>query len=89
MRQLPENKTLGTGYNLRPTTESVPAAALRVGQVVLETTEYPAVITHIRPNGKALVVRARYVWSATHEPDWPLGTFHAAHPFDRAVKGEY
>lgn len=89
MRQLPENKTMGTSFNLRPTTESAPAAALRVGQVVLEAVEYPAVITHIHENGNRLVIRARYVWSAAHEPDWPLGTFHATHPFERALKGEY
>ena len=41
MRQLPAHKTQGTGYNLRPTTERVPAAALRVARLCWRASSIP------------------------------------------------
>lgn len=41
------------------------------------------------PTHGGVFLRARYIWSATSEPDWPLGTFPAAALLDRAKKGEY
>ena len=46
-RPLPQRKTLGTAYNLRPDTERVPARALREGDVVLEGPDHPAVVDRV------------------------------------------
>lgn len=89
-RPLPQRKTLGTGYNLRPDTQRVPASALRVGDVVLESADHPAVIVSIHTHQRIyLRVHARYIWSPPYEPSWVLGDFHPIHMFDRALPGEY
>jgi hypothetical protein len=88
-RPLPDRKTDGTRYNLRPATERVRADSLRPGNVVIENADHPALITKTTDNGGRVTLRARYIWSATTEPDWPLGTFHPAALLDRAMKGEY
>lgn len=88
-RPLPDRKTDGTGFNLRPTTERVRADSLRPGNVVIESAEHPAVITKTSHSSRSVTLFARYIWSATTEPDWPLGNFPAATLFDRALKGEY
>lgn len=88
-RTLPDRKTSGSGYNLHPSTERVPASALRPGHVVLEAADYPAVVTRAHRSGGQVVVYARYVWQAAHEPSWLMGRYAATHPFDRARPGEY
>ena len=87
-RPLPERKSLGTGWNLRPDTERVEARALRVGDVVIEDFDHPFLITRVslQPN---VIVYGRYVWQGEHEKVWLLGRFPRAHRFDRAVPGEY
>lgn len=88
-RPLPDRKTDGTGYNLRPATERVRADSVRTGNVVIESAEHPARITAVAQRRGQIAIRARYIWSATTEPDWPLGTFHPAALLDRAKRGEY
>lgn len=87
-RPLPERKTLGTGWNLRPDTERVKARALRVGDVVMESHDHPFLITRVNVQ-PSVVVYGRYVWQGEHEKVWLLGTFRNTHKFDRAVRGEY
>lgn len=85
----PARKTLGTAYNLRPSTEVVPASVLRVGDVVLESDEHPARITNARRRCGELHFLARYIWQADTERAWLMGIFRPDHPFDRAKRGEY
>lgn len=87
-RPLPLRKSHGTGYNLHPDTERVPAYALREGDVVLESYGHPAVITHIRGVHR-LELRARYIWQQPHETPWTLGRYNAVRMFDRALPDEY
>lgn len=46
-RPLPLRKSHGTEYNLSPDTERVPASALRVGDVVMEDVDHPAIVTRL------------------------------------------
>jgi hypothetical protein len=88
-RALPERKTDGTAYNLRPATERVCPDTLRAGDVVVEAAEHPARIPRVGHTKGVVYLRARYIWSATSEPDWPLGMFHPAALLERAMRGEY
>ncbi|MFK4852316.1 hypothetical protein ACI3KT_11825 [Microbacterium sp. ZW T6_19] len=88
-RPLPQRKTLRTGWNLRPDTERVAAGALRQGDVVMESHDYPAVITRLSHPRHLIDIYARYVWQRPDEPSWLLGTFSARRLFDRAIPGEY
>lgn len=89
-RPLPQRKSLGSGYNLRPDTERVQAQALRVGDVVMEDFEHPAIITKLTyPRKTQICIHANYIWQAAYEPSWVLGTFNVIHMFDRALPGEY
>lgn len=87
-RSLPDRKTLGTAYNLRPRTERVRASSLRPGDVVMESSDTPMRIARAVHTRLWTRLYARYVWQADREPTWLVGTFHPNHPFDRAVKGE-
>lgn len=89
-RPLPQRKTLGTAYNLRPDTERVPARALREGDVVLEGPDHPAVVTRTTsPRRNPVLVYVRYVWQPPYEPPWLMGEYHPDHHIDRALPGEY
>lgn len=88
-RLLPEHKTLGTAYNLRPDTEPVPASAVQVGDVVLEGPDHPAVVTATRNSSKGWRIEARYVRPKSWEPSWLMGHFPKLHIFQRAKRGEY
>ncbi len=88
-RPLPQRKTLGTEWNLRPDTERVRAGALRVGDVVMESFDHPAVVDRIGHPGGQIAVHCKYIWSEPWEPTWLLGTFNPIHLFDRALPGEY
>jgi len=88
-RPLPERKTLGTRFNLCPDTRRVPAGALRVGDVVMEGPEHPAVIARIdHPFGNVRIM-CRYVWQEPYERTWRLGDFHRDHRIARALPDEY
>lgn len=65
-------------YNLHPKTCPVPAATLRRGDVVLESTEHPARIVRLhrpRNGGGQVQFFCRYVWQRDREPSWSLGSF--------------
>lgn len=88
-RPLPDRKSLGTAYNLRPDTKLVRAGALRVGDVIVESPDCPAVVVQlIRPYGR-IRIHARYVWEPRSAPAWVLDEFDRDHTFHRAVPGEY
>lgn len=72
-RPQPARKSLGTAWNLRPDTERVPAAALRVGDVVVESADSPAIIVRLTYPAYPVMIYARYVWQTEHEMDWKIG----------------
>ena len=90
-RPLPERKTLGTGWNIRPDTERVEAQALREGDVVLEYFEHPVLITRLTYPMHHVVIYGRYIWQSPSEPSWMLldTSFYKKHLIDRALPGEY
>lgn len=55
----------------------------------MEAADHPARVTRVGYPRGTVAVHARYIWSATSEPDWLLGTFHPSALLDRAKKGEY
>lgn len=89
-RAIPDRKTLGTRFNLKPATESVEARCLQPGDVVVLDAESPAVISKvIRLGSVSVKLWLRYIWQADFDPHWPAGTFPAAARIDRARRGEY
>ena len=87
-RPLPQRRTLGTAYNLRPDTERVPARALREGDVVLEGPDHPAVVDRVS-RSHPVRVYVRYVWQPPYEVAWLMGVYRPDHTIDRALPGEY
>jgi hypothetical protein len=71
--------------DFNPPTRPVPAATLRVGHVVMESHEHPAVITKVGNSRGRISIRARYIWSAHTEPDWPLGSFRPTQLLPKAI----
>jgi len=72
----------------RPRTRPTRADLIRVGDVVLESYEYPATVTsahQVGANGR-VNLRCRYIWQRPAEPDWSLGKFAPATPILKAVK---
>lgn len=88
-RLLPESKTLGMGYNLRPDKKPVPARDVQVGDVVMEVPDHPAVVTESHMSSRGWLIRARYIWQEQHEPPWLMGHYEKAHLIQRAMRGEY
>lgn len=84
-------RTLGTAYNLRPSTIGMRAGELLPGHVVMESDDHPAVVVRIVRlyNGHAVRIYARYIWSATTEPVWELGTFQPDTHIPTAKRGQY
>ena len=72
--------------NLNPRTETVAAATIKPGHVILESTEHPALVTRVAPTPRGLNVYCRYVWQASREPEWLLGTFKPHAPIEKAVR---
>lgn len=73
--------------NLSPKTRTVAAATIRVGHVVMESHEHPAQVTEIRRGaGGRLNIWARFVWQASKEPQWLLGSFQPNAPIEKAVR---
>ena len=87
-RPLPLRKTLGTGWNLRPSTERVPAQSLRVGDVVMESFEHPFRITRLSLQ-PVVIVYGKYIWQGEAEKSWMLDRSPSSHVFLRAIPGEY
>ncbi len=73
--------------DLNPKTRTVAAATIRVGHVVMESHEHPAQVTEIRRAASGrLNIWCRYLWQASREPQWLLGTFQPNAPIEKAVK---
>lgn len=88
-RLLPDSKTLGTPYNLRPDTEPVPASAVQPGDVVMEGPDHPAVVADSHMSSRGWLIRARYIWQEQHEAPWVMGRYEKDHIIRRALRGEY
>lgn len=73
--------------DLNPKTRAVAAATIKPGHIILESHEHPAQITRVTraPHGR-LNLFARFIWQASREPDWLLGTFQPRALIERAVK---
>jgi hypothetical protein len=72
--------------NLNPRTRPVEVEKLRVGHIVMESDEHPAVITRITTPAGKVFIRARYVWQDKTEPDWPLGTYPRGRRLRKALE---
>lgn len=75
--------------NLTPRTAGKRAADLRVGDVVLESSEHPARIVRLTYTSSRVHVYCRYIWQATREPAWKLGEYRAEARLETAKRGEY
>lgn len=74
--------------NLDPKTHAKRAADLRTGDVVLESHQHPAQV--VRPTySNGVTVWCRYIWQASHEPVWKLGSYRHDARLQVARKGEY
>jgi hypothetical protein len=72
--------------NLNPKTRATAVENLRPGHVVMESAEYPAVITRITtPTGK-YCIHARYVWQDATDKDWLFGTYAPGRLLHRALE---
>ncbi|PPG07101.1 MULTISPECIES: hypothetical protein [unclassified Rathayibacter] len=73
----------------RPHIRYVAASRLKVGDVIIESRDHPAVVTRIsRANIYRRATRTifcRYVWQHPTEKERPLGTFAHDHELRRAI----
>ena len=88
-RPLPHRNTLGTRYNLHPDTQPIEAQRLQPGDIVVLEVGCPIIITRMRREHGNIHLWGRYVWQATFDPHWPVGTFPYAQRIARALPGEY
>lgn len=72
--------------NLNPKTQTVAAATLRPGHVILESHEHPAQVTRVVVSNKGVTIFARYIWQASSEKEWKLGTFNPRSGIQKAVR---
>jgi hypothetical protein len=72
--------------NLNPKTVTVAAAMIRPGHIVMESHEHPAQVTRISASNKGLSVWCRFVWQASREKEWLLGTFQPRAGIEKAVR---
>lgn len=72
--------------NLNPKTQTVAAATIRPGHVILESHEHPAQVTRVVVSNKGISIWARYLWQASSEKDWTLGTFTPRAGIQKAVR---
>ena len=72
--------------NLNPKTETVAAATIRPGHIVLESHEHPAQVTRVSVSPKGLSIFCRFIWQASNEKEWMLGTFAPRAPIEKAVR---
>jgi hypothetical protein len=76
-----------TELNLNPKTQTVVAASIKPGHVILESHEHPAQVTRVTTTTTGRVtIYARYIWQASAEKDWKLGTFALRSPIQKAVR---
>lgn len=72
--------------DLNPKTQTVAAATIRPGHIVLESHEHPAQVTQVMVSLKGVTIWARYIWQASSEKEWKLGTFKPSTPIEKAVR---
>lgn len=72
--------------DLHPRTQTVAAATIKPGHVILESHEHPATVTRVVVSNKGMSIYCRYVWSARTEKEWLLGTFKPRAPIEKAVR---
>ena len=75
-----------TALNLNPKTTTVAAATIRPGHVILESVEHPAQVTRVVVSNKGISIYARYVWQASNEKEWKLGTFSPSTRIEKVVR---
>lgn len=75
-----------SALDLNPKTTTVAAATIRPGHVVLESVEHPAQVTRVVVSNRGVTIYARYIWQASNEKDWKLGTFSPRSPVVKAVR---
>lgn len=72
--------------DLNPRTKTVAAATIKAGHIVLESREHPAQVTRIAVSQRGLSIYCRYIWQASSEREWRLGTFKPHAPIEKAVR---
>jgi hypothetical protein len=72
--------------DLNPKTQTVAAAMIRPGHVVMESNEHPAQVTRVSVSNKGLTIWCRFIWQASREKEWKLGTFKPRAPIEKAVR---
>lgn len=76
--------------NLTPKSKAVRAEKVKVGDVILESFDHPAVVVEIRGgSGGRTHLYCRYVWQSPTELMWKFGTFPPGARIPAAKKGEY
>ncbi|MFJ3392309.1 hypothetical protein [Leifsonia aquatica] len=71
------------------TVKPIAVSKLKPGHVVMESHEFPAVVTRVVPNKLGITVWARYPWQASTEPDWRLGRFNSNDTLHKVVERGY
>jgi hypothetical protein len=71
--------------DLHPKTQTVAAATIKPGHVILESHEHPAQVTRVAVSTKGLAIYARYIWQASSEREWLLGTFKPSSRVEKVV----
>ena len=73
--------------DLNPKTQTVAAAAIKPGHIVMESHDHPAQVTRVAyPMTGRISIFARFLWQASNEPEWKLGTFGARDGIEKAVR---
>ena len=72
--------------DLNPKTRTVAAATIKPGHIVMESNEHPAQVTRVVVTNKGTTIYCRYIWQASSEMEWKLGTFRASAGIERAVR---
>jgi hypothetical protein len=73
----------------KKTVRPVAASTLKPGHVVMESADFPAVVTRVAGSSRGVTVWARYPWQASLEKDWLLGTFRRTDTLNRVVERGY
>lgn len=72
--------------DLNPKTQTVAAATIKPGHIILESHEHPAQVTRVTAGPKGIAIWARFVWQASSEKEWMLGTFKPRDGIEKAVR---
>ncbi len=64
-------------------------STIKPGHVVMESADFPAVVTRVTSSSGVLTVWARYPWQASLEREWKLGRFHPTDTINTVVERGY